>query len=105
MLGGVELPYLQYADLLGEPVRQAQTVFDARWLDARSELDYWKRYSGRPDSEFHVSFGEWIRPILGATPAVLNWRDPAPGLMGLIPKPLGASYLALKGRLMRPAGA
>lgn len=102
LLGGVDLPYMQYADLLGTPFRQEQTNFHSRWLDGRGELKYWQTYSNRPDSEFHVSLREWVAPILGATPAVLNWRDPAPGLLGLIPKELGAAYLELKGKLARP---
>lgn len=102
LLGGVELPYIQFSDLLGQPIRQEQTEFAARWLDARSELDYWKRYSKNPDSEFHVTFREWIMPILGATPSKLNWRDPVPGLMGLIPRQVGAAYLGLKERFPAP---
>jgi predicted ATP-grasp superfamily ATP-dependent carboligase len=99
LLGGVELPYIQYSDLLGAPIRQEQTEFEKRWLDGRGELTYWNTYTGDPQAPFHVNFKEWITPIIGATPAVLNLHDPMPGLMGLIPKQLGAAYLDLKNKM------
>ena len=79
-------------------------LFDGPTAQARCE-DAVAVYGAANTGE-ELSACQWDMRAIGATPAVLNWRDPVPGLMGLIPKPLGASYLAVKGRLAgKPAEA
>lgn len=89
-LVGVELPYLQYADLTGEPEVQYQTDYALRWWDARRDWQYLARY-GRPL--------RWAQALWGVTPSIFNLQDPMPGLMGLMPGFLGERYLAWKRRL------
>lgn len=103
LVAGVELPYLQYADMIGAPIRQAQQHFSGRWVDGRGEVGFFRKYSQERTSPHHVGFGDWVRPIVGARPAVLNWNDPMPGVMGLVPQNWGARYLELKERLRGPA--
>jgi predicted ATP-grasp superfamily ATP-dependent carboligase len=99
LVAGVELPYLKYADLIGKPFHQAQRHHHGRWVDGRGDVAFWKRYSQEPASPYHHTFAAWLGPLLGASPAVMNWQDPVPGLMGLVPKNVGARYLAFKAAL------
>jgi predicted ATP-grasp superfamily ATP-dependent carboligase len=98
-VGGVELPYLKYADLLGTPIRQEQTCFSGKWVDGAGDLKYLKQYGPDSESPYHVDPVRWLASMLGASPAVLNPFDPLPGLLKMIPKPVGARYMALKQRL------
>jgi predicted ATP-grasp superfamily ATP-dependent carboligase len=104
LVAGVDLPYLKYADLIGVPIRQTQTRFTGRWVDGHGDVAFWKRYSKTPDSPYHVDLAGWLTPLVGASPAVMNWQDPVPGMMGLVPTNLGSRYLALKNRLRSKGG-
>lgn len=99
LLAGVELPYLKYADLTGRPLRQSQRVFEGKWVDGSGDLAYLRRYHSDKASPFHIGFGAWGASLRGASPAVLNAADPLPGLLKMIPREVGARYLALKHRL------
>jgi predicted ATP-grasp superfamily ATP-dependent carboligase len=103
-VAGVDLPYLKYADLIGRPFFQAQKHHTGRWVDGRGDVAFWRRYARDTASPYHRSFGQWLAPLFGASPAVMNWRDPLPGLLGLVPKEAGARYLAFKQRLGRLSG-
>lgn len=98
LLAGVELPYLKYRDLLGDPIRQEQARFSGRWIDGKGDRRYFELYRRDRRSPYHVGAAAWAASLLGASPAVLNWRDPLPGLLKLVPDDLGAKYLALKRR-------
>lgn len=98
LLAGVELPYLKYADLIGNPVQQTQTAFEGKWVDGSGDLAYLRQYGSDKGSPFHVGTAKWLASLMGASPAVLNPADPLPGLLKMIPKRLGAQYLELKSR-------
>lgn len=102
LLAGVELPYLKYADLTGAPIHQPQTRFSGRWVDGHGDVAFWQRYAKATDSPYHVGALDWLRPLIGASPAVMNWQDPLPGVMGLVPKNLGDRYLTLKAQWRTP---
>jgi predicted ATP-grasp superfamily ATP-dependent carboligase len=90
-IGGVELPYLKYMDLLGMPVRQEQSCFSGRWVDAGGDFKFWQRYK--------PSLLGLLASWCGASPSIFNPRDPLPGLLRLIPEPMGQAYLGMKHRL------
>lgn len=100
-VAGVDLPYMKFADLMGRPFEQQQTDFSVRWLDGAGDRKYMRTYVGTPESPYHVPLAKWAASLPGARPAVLNWRDPVPGLLGFVPEQIGGAYLRLKESLTR----
>lgn len=81
-LGGVELLYTMYCDLVGAPLplNRTQRYQGTKWVYLRHDLQ----------SAFHdwragsLSAAGWLRSLRGVRhDAVLSWSDPAPGLADL----------------------
>lgn len=79
---GVNLPYLKYRDLTGNPITAEQTNFTRRLVDLRDDFSlYYQRY--RHDPQYGVSFKEWLVSLTTSEieEVVFNWKDPLPGLL------------------------
>lgn len=79
---GVNLPYLKYRDLIGDPITAKQTNFTRKLLDLRDDFSlYYQRY--RNDPQYGVSFKDWLSSLLSddIEEVVFNWKDPVPGLL------------------------
>jgi predicted ATP-grasp superfamily ATP-dependent carboligase len=83
-LTGVNLPYLQYADMLGLPVPKQRQSRTATWFDEFGDWRYFSRYRTSEGPE-RLSWSRWLMSLVGAHPAVLNLNDPLPGLLRLVP--------------------
>ncbi len=79
---GVNLPYLKYRDLTGDPLEAKQTDFTRKLVDLRDDFSlYFQRY--RNDPQYGVSFKDWLNSLTRGEieEVVFNWRDPLPGLL------------------------
>ncbi len=79
---GVNLPYLKYRDLTGDPVRATQTNFTRKLVDLRDDFSlYYQRY--RNDPQYGVGFWDWFESLTRGEieEVVFNWKDPLPGLL------------------------
>ncbi|MNK91472.1 hypothetical protein D3C87_1115700 [compost metagenome] len=79
---GVNLPYLKYRDLTGNPLTAQQTNFTRRLVDLRDDFSlYFQRYRG--DAQYGVSFTDWLSSLTSGEieEVVFNWKDPVPGLL------------------------
>lgn len=79
---GVNLPYLKYRDLTGDPVTAVQTNFTRKLVDLRDDFSlYYQRY--RNDPRYGVGFAEWFSSLTRGEieEVVFNWKDPLPGLL------------------------
>jgi D-aspartate ligase len=86
---GIDFPYLQFADQMGEPVSRCRACVGRRWVRVVTDLPtaLCEIHRGR------LRPGAYIRSLVAAhTEAVFSPRDPLPGLaeLALIP------YLAYK---------
>lgn len=98
---GVNLPYLKYMDLIGEPVTAKQTDFSRKLVDLRDDFSlYYQRY--RHDARYGVSFRDWLASLTtGALEEVVfNWQDPLPGLL----RYGGYAKRVITKRFSRPSG-
>jgi predicted ATP-grasp superfamily ATP-dependent carboligase len=79
---GVNLPYLKYRDLTGNPVTAIQTNFSRKLVDLRDDFSlYFQRY--RHDPRYGVSFADWFASLTSGEieEVVFNWKDPVPGFL------------------------
>ena len=80
---GVNIPYLVYRDLIGEPVvvdRPIRPRAAVRWMALRKELRAVREHRRARE----LSWGSWLRDVLSADiQEDLSLTDPAPNLMEL----------------------
>lgn len=79
---GVNLPYLKYRDLIGEPVTATQTNFTRKLVDLRDDFSlYFQRY--RHDPQYGIRFSEWFSSLTSGEieEVIFNWKDPLPGIL------------------------
>lgn len=81
---GVNLPYLQYADLLGWPVETQSQSRTSYWLDELGDWRYFRHYSQAGGSD-RLPWYRWLASLRKVTPAIASLRDPLPGLLKLLP--------------------
>lgn len=83
-ISGVNLPYIAYQDLLGEPFKPPLRSEEGKvWImlieDFFNSVFFFKR-NGYP--EYAMSFSEWLRSIRGEKIfAIESWDDPLPGIV------------------------
>lgn len=79
---GVNLPYLKYRDLTGNPVTATQSNFTRKLVDLRDDFSlYYQRY--RNDPQYGIRFTDWLSSLMSGEieEVVFNWKDPLPGLL------------------------
>lgn len=75
---GLDLPWMQYCDIVGYPLPAATPRYDYRWMRAITDLP-----AGMQETRAGLTTPtRYLRSLLGKTTfSVWSWRDPLPALM------------------------
>lgn len=75
---GLDFPWMQYCDILGQPLPAATARYGYRWLRAITDLP-----AGVQETRAGLTTpARYVRSLLGKTTfSVWSWRDPLPALM------------------------
>ncbi len=75
---GLDLPWMQYCDILGRPLPTATPRYDYRWMRAITDLP-----AGAQEARAGLTTPtRYLRSLFGKTTfSVWSWRDPLPALM------------------------
>jgi D-aspartate ligase len=84
---GVNFPYIAYLDLTGkEAGLHRQGNCRKKWIDLQTDfMEYYLVYRKDRNSPFYISFWKWLFSLKGVkVEAVLNLRDPVPGILRML---------------------